>query len=118
LNKSKAISIARKWAFQKPMPKELNPKKVWEVMAALEFELKGKNSDHTTFRWYHERLLSNKDYFMFGIISISVGHAKGKKIVVRIGSIKNLIRALKIYLEYETSPDGSGRIPSGINRKL
>lgn len=101
MNKSKAISIARKWAFQKPIPKELNPKKVWEVMEALEFELKGKNSDHTTFRWYHELLLSNKDYFMFGIISISVGHAKGKKIVVRIGSIKNLIRSLKIYLEYE-----------------
>ena len=118
MNKSKATAIAEKWAFQKPMPKELLPKEVQDVLEALGFELKGKNSDHTTFRWYHKRLFFDEIYFRFGIISISVGHAKGKKIVVRIGSIKNLIRALKIYLKYEASPDGSGRVPSGINKKL
>lgn len=105
MNKNKAKSQACNWVNQKPMPKELQPSDVWAVLESLDFELKGKNSDHTTYKWYHKYLLEDESYFKFGIVSISVGHSKGKKSVIRIGSIKYLIHALQIYLENENDSE-------------
>ncbi len=61
--------------------------------------MKGKNSDHTTYRWYHKYLLADSDYFRYGIISISIGHAKGKGTVIREGSVSKLIYALRLYIK-------------------
>ena len=103
MTNDKAVETAKKWLKQRPMPQELTPTDVWDVLSGLGFELKGKNSDHTTFRWKHDRLLKDEQYFKFGILSVSVGHAKGQKKVVRVDSIKKLIRALNIYFENENN---------------
>ncbi len=101
MNKSKAIEQARIWINQKPMPQEINPGAVWKVLGAIGFELKGKSSDHTTFRWYHKNLLNDELHFKYGLLSLSVGHKKNQKSVLRVESVKKLINALKLYLDYE-----------------
>ncbi|MHB9014014.1 MAG: hypothetical protein ACYC49_17520 [Ignavibacteriaceae bacterium] len=101
MTNDKAVETAKKWLKQRPMPQELTPTDVWDVLSGLGFESKGKNSDHTTFRWQHVHLLKDEQYFKFGILSVSVGHAQGQKKVVRVDSIKKLIRALNIYFENE-----------------
>lgn len=103
MTKEKALELAKKWIIQRPMPKELNPSDVWDVLSSLGFESKGKNSDHTTFRWKHTYLLKDEPYFKFGILSVSLGHSHGQKTVVRVDSIKKLIRALNIYFENENT---------------
>ena len=105
MNTDKAKELAKKWIKQRPMPQELSPAEVWEVLAGLGFEPKGKNSDHTTFRWKHNHLLNDETLFKFGIISISVGHSQGHKTVIRVDSIKKLIRALNIYFEHENKKE-------------
>lgn len=101
MNNSKAVTQANIWLDQKPMPQELDPDLVWDVLQGLEFECKGKNSDHTTYRWYHKHLLNNDSYFKFGIVSLSVGHAQGQKKVLRVDSVRKLINSLNTYFEYE-----------------
>lgn len=101
MNKSKAEIQANIWLNQKPMPQELDPDIVWDVLESLGFESKGKNSDHTTIRWSHKSLLNNESYFKFGIVSLSVGHSKGQKKVLRVDSVKKLINSLTTYFEYE-----------------
>lgn len=101
MNKKKALEQAQSWVNQKPMPQALEPAEVWSVLEGLGFALKGKNSNHTTYRWYHKYLLKNESYFQFGIVSISVGHSKGQKSVIRVDSTKKFINALIIYLESE-----------------
>lgn len=98
MNLKKAKEIARKWVEQKPAPKELNPKEVEGVLSALGFKPLGKNHDHTSFKWEHPRL-ENTEKFSSGILSISIGHSKGAKAVVRIGSVKALIQALEYFPE-------------------
>jgi hypothetical protein len=98
LNKESALECARKWVNQSKLS-ELEPDKVWEVLEALSFISKGRNSSHTTYRWFHKSLLHNEVYFKYGFLSLSVGHGKGKQTVIRIDSIKKLQTALELYLE-------------------
>lgn len=101
MNQTKALEKAEIWINQKPSPPELIPKDVWDVLEGLGFELKGKSSDHTTFIWFHKHLLINEPYFKFGIVSLSVGHAQGKKTVIRVDSVKKIINALNTFIENE-----------------
>jgi hypothetical protein len=101
MNYSNAVDLINRWLNQKSFPKELEPFVVWDVLASLDFRLKGKNSSHTTYRYYHECLLKNESYFKYGIISISVGHSKGSKTVIRIDSVRKLMLAFSLYMEWE-----------------
>ncbi len=97
MNFQKAQKTAEKWIQSNPQ--ELEPTEVESVLKGLEFKLLGKNSDHTTFRWQHKKI--SCDYFLHGIIKISVNHKKSAKSAVLIGSVKPLLKALKIYFEKE-----------------
>lgn len=100
MNPDKALKNAQKWLDQNPMPQELGKDEVFAVLLGLGFELWGKTSDHTTFRWHHPCLDGEFNYFPSGTLPLSVGHGKGKKTVTRIGSVRKLIRALNLYINY------------------
>lgn len=99
MNFKKAIDQASKWVEQKPSPKELDPVLVKNVLEGLGFTPLGKVSDHTTFRYYHDSLKQDENYFVTGILKVSLGHAEGSKTVIRQGSVNILLKALKIFIE-------------------
>ncbi len=101
MNKKKALERAREIVSQKPSPKELDPNEVDSLLLALGFENRGKNSNHTTYTYYHNLLENEGALFLYGILRISIGHKKGAKPVVRIGTVRNIIKALEIILESE-----------------
>lgn len=103
LNKKKALKRAREIVSQKPSPKELDPNEVDSILLALEFEDRGKKSDHTTYRYYHRALEKEEVLFLYGNLKVSIGHSKGSKSVVRIDSVRKIIKALEIILEIENS---------------
>jgi hypothetical protein len=100
LNKKAAVEQAQKWIDQLPSPKELDPDDVSGVLEALGFEFKGKNANHTTYRWFHVSLNQKDGIFKFGIVSISIGHSKKSKKVVRIDSVSKLLDALELYIKW------------------
>lgn len=103
MNKKKALERAKEIVSQKPSPKELDPKEVDSILLALEFEDRGKNSNHTTYRYYHPSLENEGALFLYGNLKVSVGHSKKFKSVVRIDSVRKIIKALEILLESENS---------------
>lgn len=103
LNKNKALERAKEIVSQKSSPKELDPKEVDSILLALEFEDRGKNSNHTTYRYYHHALENEGALFLYGNLKVSVGHSKKSKSVVRIDSVRKIIKALEIILESENS---------------
>ena len=100
MNKKKALQKAEEIIRQKPKPKELNKDDVVSILEGLGFECKKKHSDHTTFRYYHTAL-ENSGNFLYGILKISVGHKKGAKEVIRIGSVRQVIKALEEVIKNE-----------------
>lgn len=101
MNKNNAIEKAQKILAQKPSPKELDPAEVDAILVSLGCDSKGKNSDHTTYRYYHSALENEQSYFLYGILKVSIGHKKGAKSVIRIGSVKLIIKALELILDSE-----------------
>jgi len=99
MNFKKALDQANIWIEQKPSPKELDPVLVFNVLESLDFIPKGKVSDHTKYRYYHECLKKDETYFLTGIVKLSLGHKKGGKTVMRQGSVNMLLKALKIFIE-------------------
>lgn len=95
MNKSKAIGIARNWLEQNP--KTLESDEVFEVLDKLEFIFK-KKIKHTTYLYEHPCLAGNP-YFQFNTLKISLHHGKNDKNVILIGSVKVIIRALKLHPE-------------------
>lgn len=93
----KAKIIAQGWVDSNPKPKELKPNEVRDVLIGLGFTSLGDTSKHTTTRWKHSCLMGSP-YFGIPVLSVSVGHSKGGKTVIRKGSIASLLRALQLYL--------------------
>jgi hypothetical protein len=100
LNKKAAREKIKDW-LEFPKPSELDPVEVWAVLEAIGFKFLGKNSNHTTYRWNHISLQRNSTQFKYGNIGISVGHSKSKKTVIRIDSVKKLLTALQLFIEWE-----------------
>lgn len=96
----KAKELAQKWIQQKPSPKELDPGDVEDVLSALDFEFI-KKLTHTAYVYKHECLEGDENNFRYCKMTYHLGHsAKQNKAVVRIGSVRIIIKALECYFDW------------------
>lgn len=96
MSPEKAKKIALNWISQSPKPNSLEVNEVVDVLQALGFNLKRKIEQDIGYIFKHS-CLKTDSYFAFGSMYIFVNHAKNKKSIILIGSVKVILKALSLH---------------------